>query len=65
MRFVFAYLDPGSASIVFQAVIAAIIAIPVLFRNKIAAAIRAVRGAGRTDSPGPAADASSTDTTPR
>ena len=44
MDLVFAYLDPGSASIVFQAVIAGIIAIPVLFRSPISAAIRAVRG---------------------
>ena len=44
MEPVFAYLDPGSISIAFQAVIAGIIAIPILFRNKISAAVRSLRG---------------------
>lgn len=46
MRFVLAYLDPGSGSIIIQAVIAGIVAIPVLFRNRIAAFVRRARGGG-------------------
>jgi hypothetical protein len=44
MDLVFAYLDPGSISIAFQAVVAGLIAIPVLFRNRISSAFRAIRG---------------------
>jgi hypothetical protein len=44
MDIVFAYLDPGSGSIIIQAVIAGIVAVPVIFRNRISAAVRAIRG---------------------
>jgi hypothetical protein len=44
MHHVFAYLDPGSASIIFQAAIAGIIAVPVIFRNKISQMVKSVRG---------------------
>jgi hypothetical protein len=47
MEPVFAYLDPGSGSLIIQAVIAGIVAVPVIFRNRIAAAVRAVRGTPR------------------
>jgi hypothetical protein len=65
MRLVFAYLDPGSASIVFQAVIAGIIAVPVLFRNKIAAMVRSVRGGGTEEAKETVAEPTTTDTTAR
>lgn len=51
MDLVFAYLDPGSGSLIIQALIAGIVAIPVLFRNRISAAVRALRGGRRTDAP--------------
>ena len=44
MQHVFAYLDPGSGSIIIQAAIAGIIAVPVIFRNKISQMVKAVRG---------------------
>ena len=49
MDHVFAYLDPGSASIIFQAAIAGIIAVPVIFRNKISQMVKAVRGGSATE----------------
>jgi hypothetical protein len=48
MDLVFAYLDPGSGSLIIQGLIAAVIAVPVLFRNKISAMVRAVRGGDAT-----------------
>ena len=39
-----AYIDPGSGSLIIQVLIASIIAIPVIFRNKIAQVANAVRG---------------------
>jgi hypothetical protein len=39
-----AYIDPGSGSLVIQAAIAAIVAVPVFFRHQIARAVAAVRG---------------------
>jgi hypothetical protein len=64
MRLVFAYLDPGSASIVFQAVIAGIIAVPVIFRNKITAFIRTVRGGSAGEVKETVAEPTSTTDTP-
>jgi hypothetical protein len=64
MEPVFAYLDPGSISIAFQAVIAGIIAVPILFRNKISAAIRSVRG-GSTEVKESVAEPTSHDTAAR
>ena len=40
---VLAYIDPGSGSLIIQVVIASIIAVPVLFRAKIAQFTRAFR----------------------
>ena len=40
---VLAYIDPGSGSLIIQVVIASIIAIPVLFRAKVAQITRAIR----------------------
>jgi hypothetical protein len=39
-----AYIDPGSGSLIIQAAIAAVIAIPIFFRSQIARAVRALRG---------------------
>jgi hypothetical protein len=44
MELVFAYIDPGSGSLLIQGLIAAMVAIPVFFRHQIARAIHAVRG---------------------
>lgn len=44
MDFVFAYIDPGSGSLVIQALIAGLVAIPVIFRQRIASFVRMVRG---------------------
>ena len=49
MHHVFAYLDPGSGSIIIQAAIAGIIAVPVIFRNKISQMVKAVRGGSPTE----------------
>lgn len=49
MDHVFAYLDPGSGSIIIQAAIAGIIAVPVIFRNKISQMVKAVRGGSSTE----------------
>jgi hypothetical protein len=44
MHPVFAYIDPGSGSLLIQAFIAMLVAVPIFFRNQIGRAIRAVRG---------------------
>ena len=62
---VLAYLDPGSASIVFQALIAGVIAVPVIFRNKISQIVRAVRGGSTAEVQETVAEPTTTDTTPR
>jgi hypothetical protein len=41
-----AYIDPGSGSLIIQAAIAAVIAIPIFLRAQIARAIRALRRSG-------------------
>lgn len=40
----FAYIDPGSGSLIIQALIAGMVALPIFFRQQIARAIRVVRG---------------------
>ncbi|MFO1540951.1 MAG: hypothetical protein ACKOTZ_11015 [Chloroflexota bacterium] len=57
MDLVFAYLDPGSGSLIIQAVIAGIVAIPVLFRSRNSAAVRALRGRPAGPAAAPPADA--------
>jgi hypothetical protein len=50
---IFAYFDPGSGSIIIQAAIAALVAGPILLRNKIAQGVNAARRAvvrGREES---------------
>lgn len=44
MEFLFAYIDPGSGSLIVQALIAGLVAIPVFFRHQIARVVRTVRG---------------------
>lgn len=44
MGLVFAYIDPGSGSLVIQALIAGLVAIPILFRSRIARLVRSLRG---------------------
>jgi ABC-type branched-subunit amino acid transport system permease subunit len=59
MLHVLAYIDPGSGSLIIQAVIATLVAIPFFFREQIGRIVRAVRGgeqisestADRTDRP--------------
>ena len=41
-----AYIDPGSGSLIIQAVIATLVAIPIFFRSQIARATHAFRGRG-------------------
>jgi hypothetical protein len=38
-----AYIDPGSGSLIIQAAIAALIAIPIFFRSQIARVMRSIR----------------------
>ena len=38
-----AYIDPGSGSLIIQAAIAAIVAVPIFFRTQIARAVRVLR----------------------
>jgi hypothetical protein len=38
-----AYIDPGSGSLLIQALIATIVAVPIFFRTQIARAVRILR----------------------
>jgi len=49
-----AYIDPGSGSLIVQAVIATLVAVPFFFRQQIARAVRTVRRGA--DPEGPATD---------
>ncbi len=44
MELIFAYIDPGSGSLIIQALIAGMVAIPIFFRHQISRAVRAIRG---------------------
>jgi hypothetical protein len=48
-----AYIDPSSGSLIIQAVIAAVIAIPVLLRSQVARALRVLR---HSDNHGPSGE---------
>jgi len=53
-----AYIDPGSGSLIIQAAIAAMVAVPLFFRSQIARLLRTVRGREpSTDTPGTVDDA--------
>lgn len=41
-----AYIDPGTGSLIVQAIIAALVAAPLFFRAQISRAVRAIRGSG-------------------
>jgi hypothetical protein len=41
---ILAYIDPGSGSLIIQVIIASIIAIPVIFRSKVAQVVHLLRG---------------------
>jgi hypothetical protein len=41
---IFAYIDPGSGSLVIQAVIAAMVALPFFFKRQLARVVSVVRG---------------------
>ena len=43
MRFVIAYIDPSAGSLVIQAIIATVVAIPFFFRNAIRSTIARFR----------------------
>jgi hypothetical protein len=44
MRLLLAYIDPGSGSLIIQAVIATIVAVPFFLRHHISRFVRAIRG---------------------
>jgi hypothetical protein len=41
---VFAYLDPGAGSLVIQAILAGLLAIPFFLRTQLSAFVRRIRG---------------------
>ena len=43
MTLLLAYIDPGSGSLIIQAVIAAVIAIPIFLRSQMGRAVRTLR----------------------
>lgn len=43
MHHILAYIDPGSGSLIIQAAIATVVAIPFFFRQQIGRVLRAVR----------------------
>ena len=47
-----AYIDPGSGSLIIQAVIATIVAVPFFFRQQLGRVVRAVRR-GNDETPAP------------
>lgn len=49
---VLAYIDAGTGSMLLQAAIAAIVALPIILRTQIARAARFVRFRGRGEDPG-------------
>jgi hypothetical protein len=51
-----AYIDPGSGSLIIQAAIAAVVAIPVFFRNQIARLLAGLRGREATNAPSRSTD---------
>ena len=44
MEFVLAYIDPGSGSLIIQALIAGLVAVPIFFRHQIRRFVHRVRG---------------------
>ena len=54
----FAYIDPGAGSLMIQAIIAGVLAVPFFFRRSVASVVSRLR---RTDSDDPAQDAAPTE----
>lgn len=50
-----AYIDPGSGSLIIQAVIAGVVAVPFFMRQQIGRFVRTVRRGGATEAPRPPA----------
>jgi hypothetical protein len=50
---IFAYLDPGAGSLVIQAILAAMLAVPFFLRSQLSALVNRIRGRGAdsTDQP--------------
>lgn len=44
MELIFAYIDPGSGSLIVQALIAGLVVVPVFFRHQIRRIVRTLRG---------------------
>ena len=44
MEFIYAYIDPGSGSLVIQALIAGLVAVPIFFRRQISRFVGTLRG---------------------
>jgi hypothetical protein len=51
MLHLLAYIDPGSGSLIIQALIATVVAIPFFFRHHIGRLVRSVRGEKPTSTP--------------
>jgi hypothetical protein len=49
MRLLLAYIDPGSGSLLLQAILAAIISVPFFFRRTIGGALSRLRGGSKPD----------------
>ena len=56
MELILAYIDPGSGSLIIQALIAGIVALPLIFRNQIRRVVRTLRGREEVASEVPAQD---------
>jgi hypothetical protein len=54
MHPILAYIDPGSGSLVIQAVIAALVAAPIVLRQQIGRLVRLVRGGSAATAATPA-----------
>lgn len=59
------YIDPGSGSLLLQALLAAILSIPFVFRRTIGGFWHRLRGTGPADEPAPAKVRASDSSTPR
>ena len=54
MDLILAYIDPGSGSLIVQALIAGLVALPIFFRHQITRVVRLVRGSAEPNTEGPA-----------
>lgn len=66
MELVLAYIDPGSGSLVIQALIAGLVAAPIFFRKQISRFVNTVRGGDTaTATESNASTSAKTDDTPQ